>query len=64
MRGDLLPLPLGLSIEDVAVATEYFSGNSAIKLTDQELSELGAKCWLDAAVLTLNSMWASPQTSC
>ena len=38
MRGDLLPLPLGLSVEDVAEATEYFSGISAIKLTDQELS--------------------------
>jgi hypothetical protein len=56
-------LPLGLSAEDVAVATEVFSGKTVSALTDHQFNQLGARCWVDASVFIFNSMWSEPQSS-
>ena len=60
MKGDLLPLPLGMSAEDVAVVVEFGVASSSVGWSFVGKQELSSKAWLQTIVLTLNSTCASP----
>lgn len=63
LKGDLLPLPLGMSAEDLAEADDLLRRGRLSSADEQRAVELGIAAWLDAVVLVLNSMWNMPQST-
>jgi hypothetical protein len=62
LKGDLLPLPLGMSVEDLAVVKIFAADHGTLQLDEREELRHGAESWLVCTTLVLNGMWAEPQS--
>ena len=62
LKGDLLPLPMVLTENELVVVAEAFADPGSRFSVDASSEEFGAKCWLQGIIFTLNSMWAAPHS--
>ena len=55
LKGDLLPLPLIMSVEDQRVVSDLLLAQSLPTADTNSHLDLGARCWLQVSVFTLNT---------
>ena len=63
LKGDLLPLPLGMSAEDLAASYRLLKDKALRDENPTLVVELGIAAWLDSAVVVLNSIRHVPQAA-
>ncbi len=55
--GDILPLPLPMSAEDLAAVTKPDALSCYLRSPTLAQTSFGRKCWAQAAVVILNASW-------